>query len=82
MYPFMSAQDIGNILYQTVWPYVRWSSEIPGLGVAPEIESQLEKTKCRARLEAIVQNRIQELKAAPGWQQALSELRNELVSSN
>lgn len=79
--PFMSAQDVGSILYQVIWPYVRSEhplSEIPGLtpatsqGENAKQKQELE-TKCLGSMISLYKNRLTVLQSAPSWQHALEK---------
>jgi hypothetical protein len=84
LFPFMSAKDLGNLLHQVIWHYIRWhpsSSVIPGIGAQvtqtnPK-EVELVET-CRKRLYAIYSRRYQILERAPLWQQSLKDIATQL----
>lgn len=80
--PFMSAQDVGSILYQVIWPYVRSEhplSEIPGLtpaisqGENAKPKQEELETKCLGSMVSLYKNRLTVLQSAPSWQHALEK---------
>ncbi|KAI8884347.1 hypothetical protein K501DRAFT_247853 [Backusella circina FSU 941] len=84
LFPFMSAQDLGDILHQVVWYYIRWhpsSSVIPGIGakVTESNPKEIELVEtCRKRLYAIYSRRFQMLERAPLWQESLKDIATQL----
>ncbi|KAF7720960.1 hypothetical protein EC973_005673 [Apophysomyces ossiformis] len=81
--PFMSGKDIGDILYQVIWPCVRshYASGIPGLSArAQEIsrtDIELEAKGLRS-LTIIYERRLKTLEIAPTWGNALKQVGDEL----
>ena len=79
--PFMSAQDIGSILYQVIWPFVRSdypSSEMPGSTAtttqAQDANAKQElETKCLGNMASLYKNRLTVLQPAPSWYIALEK---------
>ncbi|KAG0183512.1 hypothetical protein DFQ28_010570 [Apophysomyces sp. BC1034] len=87
LFPFMSGQDIGDILHQVIWPYVRShpAPDIPGLSArtqeASRTDTELE-AKCLKRLTSIYERRVKVLEVAPSWQEALQSVGAELHLGN
>ncbi|KAI9470965.1 MAG: hypothetical protein EXX96DRAFT_373932 [Benjaminiella poitrasii] len=84
IFPFMSAKDLGDILFQVIWYYLRWNSSmghIPGIKAPTPTEindnNDKLKKKCRKRLLAICENRLKILENAPSWHQALLDIMSK-----
>ncbi|CEP19966.1 hypothetical protein [Parasitella parasitica] len=78
--PFMSAKDLGDILFQVIWYYLRQHpsttnrAHIPGIRsntTAVEINDEELNDKCFKRLMTICENRLKVLESAPSWHQTL-----------
>lgn len=83
--PFMSAQNIGDILYRTIWPCIRSQlvvMDIPGLAPTAASENTEEKqaleSKCKDRLSAICRQRSSVLAASLPWKQCLDNIVKEM----
>lgn len=79
VFPFMSAKDLGDILFQVIWYYLRWSttntSHIPGIKKVTSTTNHDElKEKCQKRLTSICENRLKVLENAPLWHASLLEI--------
>ncbi|KAI7850060.1 hypothetical protein BDC45DRAFT_263348 [Circinella umbellata] len=87
LFPFMSARELGVILYQAVWPFIRGHrtvSDIPGLGTSGPSKSSAKQdieleTKCKLHLSTIYQERLQVLDSAPTWQEAFKQIGSKLA---
>ncbi|KAI9276960.1 hypothetical protein BDA99DRAFT_494530 [Phascolomyces articulosus] len=86
LFPFMSARELGIVLYQTIWPFIRGHrtvSGIPGLGTSgPSKTSKKElelEAKCKKQLSSIYQERLKMLESAPNWKQAFQQIGLELT---
>ncbi|CDS02907.1 hypothetical protein LRAMOSA00309 [Lichtheimia ramosa] len=78
--PFMSAQDVGSVLYQVIWPFLRSDHsplEIPGLEATTQVEhtspNQEMETKCLGNMISLYKNRLTVLQSAPSWHHALEQ---------
>lgn len=84
--PFMSAQNVGDILYKAIWPCVRSQlivMDIPSLAATAtsrttEEEKQALESECKSRLSVICQQRSSALASALPWQQALDNICKEM----
>ncbi|KAK4514590.1 uncharacterized protein ATC70_002189 [Mucor velutinosus] len=90
VFPFMSAKDLGDILFQVVWYYLRWHpatsnrAQIPGIKAKTTVESINDnelREKCFKRLMSICENRLKLLKSVPSWHQALQDVVSTLGKS-
>ncbi|CAO3653584.1 unnamed protein product [Mucor fragilis] len=88
--PFMSAKDLGDILFQVVWYYLRWhpatsnQAQIPGIKAKTTVEAIDDdelKDKCFKRLLSICENRLKLLESVPSWHQALQNVVSTLGKS-
>jgi hypothetical protein len=75
----MSAKDMGDILFQVIWYYLRWhpstnnNTKIPGIKVTTTSDNdhaELEE-KCKKRLLSICDQRLKVLENAAHWHQSL-----------
>lgn len=87
LFPFMSAKDMGDILFQVIWYYLRWhpstnnNAKIPGIKATATLEndySELEE-KCRKRLLSICDNRLNFLENAAPWHQSLLDAMDKII---
>jgi hypothetical protein len=83
----MSAKDLGDILFQVIWYYIRWSSSnsthIPGINIVatPTNLDELQE-KCKKRLSAICESRLKVLENAPSWHSSLESIMSKLELSS
>jgi hypothetical protein len=78
----MSAKDLGDILFQVIWYYLRWhpstsnQAHIPGIKTktAVEINDDELNEKCFKRLMSICENRLKVLESVPSWHRALQDV--------
>ncbi|KAI7891780.1 uncharacterized protein EV154DRAFT_507174 [Mucor mucedo] len=81
--PFMSAKEVGDILYQVIWYYLRWSSSnanhIPGIHKKLTTETNHDelKEKCLKRLLGICEGRLKVLDHSPLWHASLSSIMSQ-----
>ncbi|EPB86854.1 hypothetical protein HMPREF1544_06379 [Mucor circinelloides 1006PhL] len=91
VFPFMSAKDLGDILFQVVWYYLRWhpatsnQAQIPGIKAKTTVEvindNELNE-KCFKRLMSICESRLKLLESVPSWHQALQDVVSTLNTSS
>ncbi|KAI8636683.1 hypothetical protein BD408DRAFT_376494 [Parasitella parasitica] len=81
--PFMSAKDLGDILFQVIWYYLRHHpsttsrTHIPGIRpktAAVAINDEELNDKCFRRFMVICENRLKVLESIPSWHQALQDV--------
>jgi len=87
----MSAKDLGDILFQVVWYYLRWhpatsnQAQIPGIKAKTTVEvindNELNE-KCFKRLMSICESRLKLLESVPSWHQALQDVVSTLNTSS
>ncbi|CAO3655497.1 unnamed protein product [Mucor hiemalis] len=85
VFPFMSAKDLGDILLQVIWYYLRWSNpnttHIPGIKkIVSSTETEDLKEKCKKRLLKICERRLKLLESSPAWHEALKATLSKLES--
>jgi hypothetical protein len=83
----MSAKDMGDILFQVIWYYLRWhpstnnNAKIPGIKAATMSENdnntELDE-KCRKRLLSICDSRLKVLENAAPWHQSLLDAMSKI----
>ncbi|KAI7903443.1 uncharacterized protein BX663DRAFT_506527 [Cokeromyces recurvatus] len=85
VFPFLSAKDLGDVLFKVIWHYLRWQSSlghIPGIkatAASLKVNNDEElKKKCKKRLLTICENRLGVLENAPSWHQTLSNIISKL----
>ncbi|KAG2235126.1 hypothetical protein INT48_006507 [Thamnidium elegans] len=82
VFPFMSAKDLGDILFQVIWYYLRWSNtniNIPGIKKVVTTNNNDELTdKCKKRLLNICENRLKVLASAPSWHTSLKTIMSNI----
>ncbi|RCH95702.1 hypothetical protein CU098_009302, partial [Rhizopus stolonifer] len=81
LFPFMSAKDLGDILFRMIWDYLSWQSaqHIPGITqhMSPQ-DQEARMDKYRKTMLAMCQQRLVVLEKAPQWHQALSKAMSTL----
>ncbi|CEG70828.1 hypothetical protein RMATCC62417_06653 [Rhizopus microsporus] len=70
LFPFLSAKELGDLLYQVIWSYVRHSTNIPGIH---KTEDKQLVEKCKETMLSICQHRLKILEKTPSWHQALQQ---------
>lgn len=70
LFPFLSAKELGDMLYQVIWSYVRHSTNIPGIH---KTEDKQLVEKCKETMLSICQHRLKILEKTPSWHQALQQ---------
>lgn len=83
VFPFMSAKDLGDILLQVIWYYLRRSNpntnHIPGIKkIVSSTETEDLKEKCKKRLSKICERRLKLLESSPAWHDALKSTLSKL----
>lgn len=78
----MSAKDLGDILFQVIWYYLRWSTtnaNIPGIKKVVTTTNNDELIeKCKKRLLSICENRLKVLSNAPSWHDTLKTIMSNI----
>ncbi|KAI8381292.1 uncharacterized protein BYT42DRAFT_613082 [Radiomyces spectabilis] len=82
LFPYMSGKDLGELLYKSIWPFVRCQSasqEIPGLAApgAPAPNQDI-IDKCLVAMTTIYQRRLAHLAKVPAWYTMLQQVGKEL----
>jgi hypothetical protein len=86
VFPFLSAYDLGEVLFQVAWQFLRWhpslnhNINIPGIKstVMPADSQEELSNKCKRKLMTIINNRLEILKAVPSWHKGLSDIVSQL----
>lgn len=84
IFPYMSAKDLGDILFQVIWYYLRESSSnsihIPGIKKVdtPTNLADLQE-KCKKRLSTICEGRLKVLESSRSWHSSLEAIMLKLV---
>lgn len=78
----MSAKEVGDILFQVIWYYLRWSSstnQIPGIHKTFTDQTNHDelKGKCLKRLLGICEGRLKVLQESPLWHASLTSIMSE-----
>lgn len=86
VFPYMSAKDLGDILFQVIWYYLRWSStnagHIPGIKkITPTTNHDELKDKCLKRLTSICEARLKVLQNSLLWHASLLEIMSEFLTT-
>ncbi|KAI9281945.1 hypothetical protein BY458DRAFT_205046 [Sporodiniella umbellata] len=70
VFSLLSSKDLGDMLYQIIWYYVRHSTLIPGIH---KTEDKDLVDKCKENMLSICQHRLKVLEKTPSWHLALQQ---------